>query len=53
MFLNYYIDDMYGGIIQDYDQNNLTKVWYDFTTISDIKDDVQLYYFHEFPITVE
>lgn len=53
MFLNYYIDDMYGGFIQDYDQNNLTKVWNDFTTISDIKDDVQLYYFHEFPITVE
>lgn len=56
MFLNYYIDDMYGGTIQDYDHNNLIRIWHDYPGVvnkaSNIED-LQMFYFHEFPITIE
>ena len=55
MFLDYYIDDMYGGTIQDYDHDNLKRIWHDYTKIVDpsTAENIQLYYFHEFPVTVE
>lgn len=55
MFLNYYIDDTYGGIIQDYDNDNLTKIWCNYSKIvnEDNVNDMQMYYFHEFPVTIE
>lgn len=51
MLINYYIDDTYSGIIYDYDAIDLKKTWFNIADSFDASN-MDLYYYHEFPITV-
>lgn len=51
MLLNDYIDDTYSGIIYDYDATNLKKIWFNPNDTFD-PGNMDLYYYHDFPISV-
>lgn len=53
LFLNDYLDDTYGIEINDYDPVNLENYWVDFTQFSADSSNMNLYYYHQFPITSE
>lgn len=51
LFLNDYIDDTYGIEINDYDYINGEKYWLDFTSYDALDTSLEMYYYHQFPVT--
>jgi len=53
MAIGKYIDDTYGGRITDYDDDNLKNTWIDLSTaLADINN-IDMYQYHEFPVTIQ
>lgn len=53
LFLNNYIDDTYGIEINDYDYVNGEKYWKNMLEYFDNVNDMNMYYYHQFPVSVE
>lgn len=51
LFLNDYIDDTYGIEVNDYDYINGEKYWLDFTSYALDTSVLEMYYYHQFPVT--
>ena len=53
LFLKDYIDDTYGIEINDYDYVNGEKYWLDFNNFAIDTSVLEMYYYHQFPVTAE
>ena len=53
LFLKDYIDDTYGIEINDYDYINGEKYWMDFNEFSADASVMDMYYYHQFPISAK
>lgn len=53
LFLKDYIDDTYGIEVNDYDYINGEKYWIDFSEFSADTSVMDMYYYHQFPISAE
>ena len=52
LFLDDYIDDTYGIEVNDYDYVNGEKYWFDYRQYIGKAEDMNMYYYHQFPISV-
>lgn len=53
LFLKDYIDDTYGIEVNDYDYVNGEKYWLDFNNFATDTSVLEMYYYHQFPVTAE
>lgn len=53
LFLNDYIDDKYGIEVNDYDYMNGEKYWVNYHKYIQNSSDMSIYYYHQFPTTIE
>ena len=53
LFLKDYIDDTYGIEVNDYDYVNGEKYWLDFNNFAADTSVLEMYYYHQFPVTAE
>lgn len=53
MFIDNYIDDTYGIEINDYDYSIFESYWFNAKQYIEHIDKINLYYYHQFPITVK
>ena len=52
LFLDDYIDDTYGIEVNDYDYMNGKKYWFDYSQYIGNAEDMNMYYYHQFPVSV-
>ena len=52
LFLDDYIDDTYGIEIDDYNYVNGKKYWFDYRQYIGHAEDMNMYYYHQFPISI-
>lgn len=53
LFLHDYIDDTYGIEVTDYDYINGEKYWLDFNQYINDTSIMEMYYYHQFPVSIE